>query len=264
MTPAPKLFICFAFSLCTSWAGEDRDRSSSTDLLTGKGFAIGNAIYLQVNYQAAFGSSTVDPASLAVGHHDPDRHGLTQQDIEFSMAVRFSKHLSAIGTYAAKVDLDDHIDGAFEEYYLHLVKLPWKAEMKGGFFYPRFGYHQELHPHDFEFVDQFLTLGRFMGEDAIALYGAQIRMPVLRRLPVGWDDSLYLAYGAVPSEEGHEEHAHEAESHTDGLDAHAATFRDRALTADYTVGFAPSASWRMEGGASFAAGPNELGGHTRI
>jgi hypothetical protein len=264
MKLAKSLFGILMSVVNTAYSAElDEHASQKPDPFTGKGFSIGNAIYMQMNYQAAFGSSTVDPASLAVGHHDPDRRGITQQNIEFSLGARFSKSVSAFATYAAKVDRDDRLEDEFEEYYLSVAGFPWGMTLKGGRFFPRFGYHQDLHPHDFEFVDQFLAHGRYFGEDSLALDGAQVTLPVLRWLPIGWEDCLRLAYGAVPS-------SHEAETSSEpapfqsGIDGEAAGFEHWALTADYTLRLTASSTSRFEAGASLAFGPNGLGRHTQI
>jgi hypothetical protein len=59
----------------TSKATAADDACCKFDPVTGEGVSLGGFLFPELNYQAAAGSSTTDPARLAVGHHDPDRYG---------------------------------------------------------------------------------------------------------------------------------------------------------------------------------------------
>jgi hypothetical protein len=232
------------------------------DPWTGEGFSLGGIFFPEVNYQAAGGSATTDPERLAVGHHDPDRHGITQQNIEFAVGARVGKHVRLFGNYNAKIDQDDHWHGESEEHYLTIDGLPLDARIKGGRFFTQFGYHNREHLHDYTFIDKYLANGRFIGEDSASIYGGELSLPVFSRaLPTGWSDRLVVSYGAVPDPE---EEGHEHEGPESLFEGEGATWQDWLATADYTVIYSPRESVRYEAGLSAAWGRNNFGRHTQV
>src|SRR5215207_3293797 len=237
-------------------ATPDADECCDLNLWTGEGFSIGNWLLPEFNYQAVAGSSTIDPARLAAGHHDPDRHGITQQNIELSLTARLNSYVSFFGTYAAKIDRSDHWLPEYEEYYMTVENLPGGLWLRAGRFQPRIGYQNELHIHSFNFVDQYLVIARMFGEDPVVLYGGEISVPVLRGLPKGWDDRLTVSFGAIPDpdEEEETEFGPELAFETEGN-----LFADWAATCDYRLGFAATPSTRYELGIAGAIGKNEYG-----
>lgn len=266
MNSAIRILIVPIVAASLSTAGETPPTAPAADcckldLRTGSGVNFGGILFPELNYQTAFGSSTTDPQSLAVGHHDPNRHGITQQNIEFSLGVQIGPHVRVFGYHAAVVDRNDHWFGEFEEHYALISSLPLGMEVKAGRFYTRFGYQNSQHPHDFTFIDQYLASGRLIGEDSATVYGGEISLPVLRKLPAGWDDRLTVSLGAVPdpAEEG-EEHE-EAESLFEG---EGAVWNDWLVTADYTLGFAPAKGRRFEMGVSGAWGNNQFERFTHL
>lgn len=229
---------------------------------TGEGFSLGGIFFPEINYQAAGGSATTDPERLAVGHHDPDRHGITQQNIEFTLGARLGEHVRFFGNYNAKIDQDDHWHGESEEHYLTISGFPLDAKIKGGRFFTQFGYHNREHLHDFTFIDKYLANGRFIGEDSASIYGGELTLPVLSRaLPAGWSDRLVASYGAVPDpeEEDHVEFGPEALFEGEG-----ATWQDWLATVDYTITYSPRNSVRYEAGVSAAWGRNNFARHTQV
>ncbi len=237
------------------------DECCQLDLWTGEGISVGKWLLPEINYMAAAGSSTTDPERLAVGHHDPDRHGITQQNIEFSLTARLGAHASLFATYATKIDQDDHWADEFEEYYLTLEDLPFGARFKGGRFYTEFGFQNRLHPHDFTFIDQYLGSGRMIGEDSLTVYGGEISIPVLRNLPTNWNDRLTVSFGAIPDPE-EEDHGHFGPE--GAFESEGAAFADWAATANYRVGYNASETTRYEFGLSGAWGRNDYGRTTQV
>ena len=259
--------LCFGFLLATlpAFAGSPLTRAGDdcceVNFWTGEGISLGNWLLPEINYMAVAGSSTTDPERLAVGHHDPDRHGITQQNIEFSLTARLGANASIFATYATKIDHDDHWADEFEEYYLTLEDLPFGARFKGGRFYTEFGYQNRLHPHDFTFIDQYLGSGRMISEDSLTVYGGEISIPLLRKLPKNWDDRLTVSFGAIPDPE-EEEHEHFGPE--GAFDSEGAAFADWAATANYRVGYNSSETTRYELGVSGAWGGNEYGRATQV
>ena len=267
----PPDFLVLTLLSLLSFAGpaDAADEKPATEdahkvnLLTGEGISLGKIFSPEVNFQTAFGTSTArDPASLAVGHHDPDRKGFTFQNIEFSLGAQFTPKIFAFATYATKIDLDDHWVDEFEEYYALFSGLPLDVTLKGGRFYMRFGYQNSLHPHEFTFIDQYLMSGRVIGDDSLTIYGGEISIPVLRHMPKGWRDRLTVSLGAVPNPKP-EDPATTTEMGP-VFETEGALFHDWAVTADYTISRAATATSVWEAGASFIAGGNRYGRHTQV
>lgn len=270
-TRLPLRFLTFtaisllSFGGCAHAADEAPGTESAhkVNLLTGEGITLGRIFSPEVNFQTAFGTSTAnDPASLAVGHHDPDRKGFTFQNIEFSLGAQFTPKIFAFATYATKIDLDERWADEFEEYYAVFSGLPLDATLKGGRFYTRFGYQNSLHPHEFTYIDQYLISGRVIGDDSLTIYGGEIAIPLLRQMPKGWRDRLTVSLGAVPNPEP--ERPGSMEEPGPIFDPEGALFHDWAVTADYTISRAFTATSVWEAGASFIAGGNRYGRQTQV
>lgn len=256
----------FAFTSLSAWGAERHTAHSKGNLnpWTGEGVSLGGVLFPELHYQAAADSSTTNPGDLAVGHHDPDRHGITQQDIEFALAAQLGEHVRLFGRYSAKIDQDDRWQDEFEEYYAEFSGMPWGLTLKGGRFYTQFGYHNTAHPHEFTFVDQYLASGRLIGEDSAVIYGGQLSLPVLASvLPVGWSDQLTVSYGVVPDFD-EEEHAHGGEEAEAPFEGGEAIWNDGLATVNYSIAYAPRRAMRYEGGLSAAWGKNHFGRQTQL
>ncbi|HET6407670.1 MAG TPA: hypothetical protein VFG14_07300 [Chthoniobacteraceae bacterium] len=244
-------------------AAKANDDCCKFDPVTGEGVSLGGFLFPEINYQAAAGSSTADPARLAVGHHDPDRHGITQQNVEFTLGVHLGEHLELFGNYNAKIDREDHWVGESEEHYATLRDfLPLQATLKGGRFFTEFGYHNREHLHDYTFIDKYLANGRMIGEDSATVYGGELSLPVLKRvLPLKWSDRLTFSYGAVPDplEEGEELNEVEAL-----YEAERATWQDWLASVDFTMTHTISEAERCQFGVSGAWGKNNFHRHTQV
>jgi hypothetical protein len=238
---------------------EHTDECCELNLWTGEGVSIGNWLFPEINYQAVAGSSTTNPSRLAVGHHDPDRHGITQQAFEVAATIRLDEHISFFGTYSGKVDINDHWLSEFEEYYV-ILDLPGDLQIRGGRLQPHLGYQNDQHIHDFIFIDQYLGSARMFGEDPLVIYGGEVSLPVLRNLPKGWDDRLTVSFGAIPEPDPEEEE----EGPESTFESEGALFADWAATANYTLGYNATESKRYEIGVSGAWGGNEFGRNSQV
>jgi hypothetical protein len=246
--------------------GTVENRQDHPNLWTGEGIGIGGVLFPSVNFTTAFGASTADdPASLAVGHHDPDRDGWTIQNVEFSLEARLGEHVRAFALYAAKIDLDDHWDDHFEEYYLTVEKLPGDLRLRAGRFYTVFGFQNNRHPHEFDWADQYLMNGRFIGDDPLTVYGGEVSLPLPWSMPAGWSDRLTFSMGAVPDAEEHE-HAH---GHGEGeeepeFEPEGALLQDWLANVNYTARYEYSENHRFTAGVSAAFGENNFERNTQI
>ena len=233
------------------------------NLLTGEGVSLGNIVFPAINFQSAIGTSDTEPSELISGHHDPDRKGITVQNVEFSLSAKLGERVTLLGIYAAKIDTDDRWQGSFEEYFATVSGLPFGAALKGGQFRTHFGFHNQNHPHDFTMIDQNIASGRILGEDGIAVIGGELSLPILRSLPSGWDDHFTFSVGEVPqSDEG--EHHSEEESDEPTFEPEGGLFTDWVATAHYGLTFAATSSTTHSAGISGAWGENGYGRSTQI
>jgi hypothetical protein len=204
------------------------ETSSEPNWLTGENVSLGGVLFPHIHLNGAYGGSTIDdPERLVVGHHDPDREGLTIQALEFGLSARVGEYFEAFGVYAAKIDLDDKWDGDFEEYFGKIKNIPGGFEIRGGQYYNRFGIQNIYHPHSFDFVDQNLVNGRFLGDDGLRTQGGELTW----KLPVSWTSLLSVSAGVAPELEEHEHAEGEEEPE---FEAEGAVFNDVLIAANWT------------------------------
>lgn len=259
-----KSLIQAIIPLCCLTVGAFAEKPE-VNLLTGEGISLGEIIFPAVNFQSAFGTSDAEPSELLSGHHDPDRKGITVQDIEFSLSAKLGERVTLIGIYAAKIDTDDRWQGAFEEYFATVSGLPFGATLKGGQLRTHFGFHNQNHPHAFTMIDQNIASGRILGEDGIAVIGVELSLPILRTLPSGWDDHFTLSVGKVPQSDEDEHHHREEEEHDEPtFEPKGGLFTDWVATAHYGLTFAATSSTTHSAGISGAWGENDYGRSTQI
>lgn len=233
----------------------------SINLWTGEGATIGRILVPQLTLTTAFGGSTAPDGSLVVGHHDPDRDGITMQNAEIALTAQLASNLTATGFYAAKIDLDDHWGDEFEEYYLAYTAFDGAMRIKGGRFYTQFGFQNIMHPHDFTFVDQNIVNGRYLGEDEATTVGGEISVPLISRLPNGWSDRITISFGTVPDSHGSHFHSHNSEAAFDG---ELAAFNDLLGTAEYRVTYLASDTVQYRFGIAAACGKNHFERGTQV
>lgn len=224
---------------------------------TGDDVSLGGVFSPHVHFHSAIGDSSLDPASLTVGHHDPDREGITVQNIEFGTSARLGGHFEAFTTYAAKIDFNDDWDGEFEEWFGKLKDLPRSIEIRGGRYYNRFGLHNTYHPHGFDWADQYLVNGRFLGDDGLRTIGGEVTWT----MPTPWTSVLSASVGDTPDLEDHH-HGAEAEEHE--FEAKGASFSDLVVAANWTNQFDHNDFHQMRGGLSGAWGDNVWGKTTQV
>lgn len=234
----------------------DRD-GTAVNWLTGEDVSLGGVLSPHVHFDTIFGTSSTDPATLAVGHHDPDRKGFTLSNTEFGASVRATDFFEGFTSYAAKVDLDDQWQGEFEEWFGKLKNLPGGIELRGGRFYNRFGIQNTYHPHGFDWADQYLVSGRFLGEDTLTTIGGEANWT----LPIPWTSILTASVGVPPEreDEAHAEPAVEPEFEAEG-----AAFDDVIVAANWTSLYDYNDFHQFRGGLSGAWGENIWGKLTQI
>ncbi len=169
--------------------------------------SLGGILFPHIHVVGVLGDSTTDPVDLAVGHHDPDRSGISLQSAEAGFSLRYGEYLEGFAVGTTRLDQDDEFDSELEEAFLKLKNLPGGFELRGGQFLNRFGQHNATHLHAWSFVDTNLVNGLFLGEDGLITIGGDLTW----NLPTRQPSALTIAVG-VPREHDHD-HGHGEEDH---------------------------------------------------
>jgi len=123
----------------------------SADLLTGGG---------------ASSASNETLLSLQDGGHDPRRRGFTLQQLEVSMVGNVDPYFRGEVHVLFFLDpTEGETEVELEEAFLQTLALPGDLQIEAGHFFTEFGRHNPQHPHQWQFVDQPVVLGRFFGPD---------------------------------------------------------------------------------------------------
>lgn len=140
---------------------------------------------LSVVAQVALAAYTTD-TPLPTGGHDPQRSGFQLQVLELSFGqpvdpyFRLDGHLAVSG-HGLEI----------EELYATTLALPGRLQLRAGQFLTRFGRANAQHGHQWEFVDQPLVVGRFLGAEG----NRGVGLEASALLPLPW--FAELAYGAT-------------------------------------------------------------------
>jgi len=217
-----------------------------------------------------------DLESLAVGAHDPTEESFNLQGLEVGASLRASEFVQGFVVANVFLDDEDEFDYEVEEAFMKLVELPLGLELRGGRYLNRFGLRNTEHLHGWDFIDQSLAHGRFLGDEGMVTEGGELAI----HLPTANPTVLSLSYGSALShdhghghddeehhdeEEGHDEDEHEGEHDEDEhLEAEAALFAEDFFTADLVKEYAYNDFHRFRGSASFGIGDNEFGEETLL
>ncbi len=228
------------------------------DWKTGSDISLGGVLFPRGDLNAAWGTSSGEPGELAVGHHDPNRKGITVQNMEFSMTLRAGEHVEGFITYAAVLDQEDNWLGSVEEAFGRIKNLPGGFELRGGRYYNRFGFYNAVHPHGYQFVNRDLLEARMLGEDAVTTEGGELAWNFSENNQ--WSGMVSLSYGRVFLEEEEEE-----EDDSDSLfSPEGGGFSDEVFTADARVIYHHNDFHQWMGLASFMTGDNFYGRNTGV
>lgn len=228
----------------------------AADWLTGNGVSLGGILFPHLHFQSVYGGTSANELP-EVGHHDPLMDGWTVQGFEFGLSGRFNDHLQAYGTYHLYYDRESEEWGDhFEEWFGKIRNLPGGFEIRGGRYLNRFGFHNQMHLHGWDFVDENLVSGRFMGDDGLYSLGGEVSWT----LPVSWTSVLSVSVGVPPEDPEQHEHAAGAEPlfESDG-----ALFDDVFMVANWTNNFDYD-DFHQYRALSGAWGGNRWGRNTQI
>src|SRR5439155_12898888 len=133
--------------------------------------------YMNTSYDAlvAAGTSTAnDIDKLQLGGHDPQARGFTVQNLEITLDGKVDPYFRGQANVVLQIDPAGETTIEAEEAYLETMSLPLNLQVKAGQFFTDFGLLNPTHPHTWDFVDQPLVNGRFLGEDGLRSAGARL------------------------------------------------------------------------------------------
>jgi len=228
---------------------------------------IGNAQnYINLSFDALFaaGWSTADDVeSLQTGGHDPKERGFTVQNLETVFEGKIDPYFRGQANVVLQIDPDGETTIEAEEAYLETVALPWNLQIKGGQFMTEFGRLNATHPHTWDFADQPLVNGRFLGEDGSRNPGARISWLT----PTPFYSELFFAVQNSRGETAHSFRSDNEDEPFFGRPVETGRMKgagDLLFAPRYAASFDLSDSQTLLTGVSAAFGPNGTGGDTQI
>src|SRR5213075_260039 len=135
-----------------------------------------NYINLSFDALVAAGTSTANDieGGTQLGGHDPRQRGFTVQNLEAVFEGKIDPYFRGQANIVLQLDPQGETTIEAEEAYLETMSLPLNLQVKAGQFFSEFGRLNATHPHSWDFVDQPLVNGRFLGEDGLRNPGARI------------------------------------------------------------------------------------------
>lgn len=241
------------------------------DLWTGEGVNFGGVVFPHFHFQAVYGRTSSDLGhELGAGHHDPVADGWTIQGFEVGASVRWGEHFEGFATYHGYWENEHPNDygDEFEEWFGKVKNLPGGFEVRGGRYLNRFGLHNATHLHAWNWVDNYLVNGRFLGDDGQYTIGGELTW----NLPTAWTSVVSVSVGKAQREAhdhgDHGEGEHEEEGHDDHEEAlfesDGAYFDDVLTVANWTNAWNLNDFHQFRGGLSGAWGNNVWSETTQV
>src|SRR6266436_4181789 len=190
-TPAPGGFPTTDTSVVTS-APETISSTGAGASLTQPITIGGGKNYMNISLDGLFAlaySSARNLNDIEVGDHDPQQRGFNARNIELAFDGAVDPYFEGFANIVFKLDNDNQTDVEVEEAFMQTTSLPFNLQLKGGQFFAAFGRINAVHPHAWDFADDPLVHGLFLGPDGLRGVGAQISWT----LPVSWYSQFLLA-----------------------------------------------------------------------
>jgi hypothetical protein len=151
----------------------------------------GGKNYMNISFDGLFAlaySSARDLDHVEVGDHDPQQRGFNARNIELAFDGAVDPYFEGFANIVFKLDNDNQTQVEVEEAFLQTTGLPFNLQLKGGQFFAAFGRINPTHPHTWDFADDPLVHGLFLGPDGLRGVGGQISWT----LPTPWYSQLLL------------------------------------------------------------------------
>ena len=230
-------------------------------LWSGEGVNLGGVLFPSFHAMGSYAATTGDFGDLSVGHHDPEVDGWNFRNFEAGLSLRLPKYFEAFAIYNVVIDPEsDDLDGEFEEFFGKIKDIPGGFEVRGGRFFNRFGFQNHMHPHGYDWANQNLINGRFLGDDGLWSTSGEVTWT----LPTPWTSLLSVAVGEVVAVDEHE-HGDEEHGHVDFEPEGASMAGDGGLTTvNWVNKYDLNDFHQFTAVAAFGYGKNGYGSHTRI
>ena len=145
----------------------------------------GRGAYMNISFDGVFAlaySSDPHLDQIEVGDHDPQQRGFNARNLELAFDGAVDPYFQGFANIVFKLNNDNETETEVEEAFLQTTDLPWGLQLKAGQFFSAFGRINPTHPHTWDFADDPLVHGIFLGSDGLRGVGAQISWTV----PVSW------------------------------------------------------------------------------
>ena len=220
-----------------------------------------NYINLSFDALVAAGASTAnDIDQLELGGHDPKQRGFTVQNLETVFDGKVDPYFRGQANVVLQIDSQGETTIEAEEAYLETMALPWNLQVKAGQFFTEFGRLNPVHPHAWDFVDEPLVNGRFLGEDGLRNPGARISWLA----PTPFYSELFFT---VQNSQGETAHSFRNDNGGEPFLGRPASqgkvtsLGDMLFVPRYLASFNLTDAQTLVAGASAAFGPNGSGSH---
>jgi len=151
----------------------------------------GGKNYMNISFDGMFAlawSSDKHLDQVEVGDHDPQQRGFNARNIELAFDGAVDPYFEGFANIVFKLDNDNETQVEVEEAFMQTTDLPFNLQLKGGQFFAAFGRINPTHPHTWDFADDPLVHGLFLGPDGLRGVGGQISWVA----PVPWYSQLIL------------------------------------------------------------------------
>lgn len=108
-------------------------------------------------------------ANLQAGGHDPAQQGFNLQALELAASADVDPYFK----FNANIVFGPE-EVELEEVYATTLALPGSLELRAGQFLTRFGRINATHPHQWDFADQPLVIGKMLGPDGNRNLGVEV------------------------------------------------------------------------------------------
>ena len=145
----------------------------------------GGRSYMNISFDGQFAlaySSDRELDQLEVGDHDPQQRGFNARNLELALDGAVDPYFEGFANIVFKLNNDNETEVEVEEAFMQTTDLPWGLQLKGGQFFSAFGRINPTHPHTWDFADDPLVHGLFLGSDGLRGVGGQLSWT----LPVSW------------------------------------------------------------------------------
>lgn len=231
-------------------AGKWSPEQPITLLSTGKS-------YMNISFDGLFAAagSTGDLETLETGGHDPNQRGFTVQNLETTFEGAVDPYFKGQANIIFHIDKDGESFLEVEEAFLTSMSLPLNLQVKAGTFFTEFGRLNPFHPHAWDFADQPLVNGRFLGPDGL-------RNPGVRLSWLAPTDNYTELFFAVQDSQGETVYSFRNDDALFGREAvetRVRSMEDMLYTPRVTTSFDVTDETTVLLGASAAFGPNATG-----